>query len=76
MKIRLNPFALWVTTLAYVLIAVNRETDQRLRAISEHPVRASNDLSFLVSFPQVGPSPVSFFVSFHENSLQVRIFPF
>ena len=54
MKIRLNPFALWVTTLAYVLIAVNRETDQRLRAISEHPVRATNDLSFLVSFPQVG----------------------
>lgn len=54
MKIRLNPFALWVTTLAYVLIAVNRETDQGLRAISEHPVRATNDLSFLVSFPQVG----------------------
>jgi len=39
----------------------------------DHGERATNDLSFLVSIPQIRAKDVSFFVSFLENALRIWI---
>jgi hypothetical protein len=49
------------------------DTDRQFRASLDRSERATSDLSFLVSFPQIGARTVSFFVSFPENALRSPI---